>query len=222
MRVWQEPGEEVAAHWRCASSDPGWKERGGVWYRPVGETAYAAIVVVRRKVPSTEAHGFYSYLQRYDLSKITLPEVRDLLDVSHRFQDGHTAGDFLQGVPDWEERLAQGAVAKGYGLVVSAATGQSAKHVRSLAKKLLEAGDTAWSAPVVPDHLNVHHRRWEKIREAHPIDYAEGFLSGMQRRDRGEEENEAYLAGWRHGWEYAVGRVPLPGWFIQSAAKESV
>lgn len=224
MRVWQDPESSEEAHWRCASFPSSWQEEGGIWYRPTGESAYAVIVVapLPEKTRERIGHTFYSCLRRYDLAKLTLPEARDLTGESSPFPDGYSVLEWLQEIPDWEASVVRGSVEKGYGVVVRAATGKSAKHTRSLAKKVYEAGDTPWSAPRVPDRLNVHHRTWDKIRVQHPIDYTEGFLSGMQKRDQGEEQNQAYLAGWRHGWEYAVGRARLPGWFIKGAEKESV
>jgi hypothetical protein len=142
---------------------------------------------------------------------------------------------------DWEKRILRAAARRGFGLVLGGRAGKTARHVRSEAKKMVEQylGDKQYeeglvAAKIAPNQKSagaairssrawlhqvfdnsVHHRRWGQLRQREPIEYMAGFISGMQKRDSGEDETEEYLAGWRHGWEYAVGKAALPRWFTQ-------
>lgn len=115
-----------------------------------------------------------------------------------------------------ESAVVLTALACGVGYVVSAHEESSIKKARLACKASAEAfearGGDRSTRTLVP---NMHHRRWAKLRKEDPLTYDASFLMGKARERMDGESNPVALAGWEHGWEYAVGRCPLPSWFTQ-------
>ena len=228
VKVWQEPGEEARAKWTCLTNDAEWKKKGGAWYkgpyllrgRNTPPLVYLIIVVRDTEGWDAVSAPYYAYAKHIDLARVTLPEVRDLL--GEKWNSDCFDLNWCHG---WEDRFLLAAAIKGLGVVVGGVSGNTAAHVRTKAKKLAEEyieqhrpdSDLQILSKALSSGQSLHHWRWARLREQSPVEYMAGFISGMQRCNSGEEEGEEYLAGWRHGWEYAVGKVPLPQWFVQSS-----
>ena len=231
VKVWQEPGEEARAKWTCLTKEADWKKKGGAWYkgpyplRGRNTPPLVYLIIVVRGTERMVGHKpgiapYYAYAKHIDLARVTLPEVRDLLG-----EEWNPDCFNLNWCHGWEARFLLAATSKGLGVVVGGVPGNTASHVRTKAKKLAEEyieqhhpdSDLKILSNALSSGQSLHHRRWERLREQSPVEYMAGFISGMQRCNSGEEEGEEYLAGWRHGWEYAVGKVPLPQWFVQSS-----
>jgi hypothetical protein len=181
---------------------------------------YVVIVVRGTNGWDATKEPFYAYAKQLDLSRVTLPEAKDLLPEELKGKVPQQLGSvpaMLSSLfpADWEKRIVLATARKGFGLVLGGWAGKTARHVRSEAKKMVElylAGERQKEGKYDNAFTN---RRWAQLREREPVEYMAGFISGMQKRDSGESETKAYLAGWKHGWEYAVGKTVLPRWFTQ-------
>lgn len=191
----------------------------GVWgeFLPTSPTEVLALLVLEGE------DGWIGQAKFLDLALVTLPELTDAGTTPE-----HSAQD-----------RAYTCLKAGYGqsLGVCEAKSEDAARVGAskLAQKYREGGSAAMSraereeAIAKRARLSFSARRAEKFRAQAPDDYLAGFLIGAARKSlppvKGEEQegvsNEdaredgakaAFEAGWRHGWEYAVGRLPWPEW----------
>jgi hypothetical protein len=224
MKVWQAPGAPGKAEWRAASSHADWSAKGGTWYKLAvpdeSNLVYVVIVVRGTKGWNASKEPFYAYAHQVDLSRVTLPEAKDLLPEELKGKVPQRLGsvsDMMTSLfpDDWEKRILRATAKRGFGLVLGGRAGKTARHVRSEAKKMVELylnGERQKEGMYDDAFTN---RRWAQMREREPVEYMAGFISGMQKRNSGESETKEYLAGWKHGWEYAVGKTALPRWFTQ-------
>lgn len=193
-RVWQKPGTSTSAEWDALTDDPLWEINGGVWTWRVEEQAY---VVISIQPGSWERGRFHGQARWVDLSLMTLPERQRIL--------GRAAS---KGAGPYELLLQ--ALRQGWGVPVVGLFKDSPTRLRSDVKKQAKGWKPGPRRMTVPA---MHHRLWEALREQDPVGYLAGFLCGMRRGEASQSETRAFLAGWEHGWEYAVGRVPLPRWY---------
>lgn len=188
MFIWQEPGTDSPAHWLWLGADPLWHVKGGTWYKSWGGGYFVLTV------EPVEA-AFEGRVRWLRVDKLTMPERRRIL------------GDRP------EVELLAAATAQGLGWPVGVIEDHSAAAARVVARKLAEDFEAAGVKPTT-DAPKVHHRRWEELRLQDPVAYSTGFFIGMQKGDvTSDDVNEVLLAGWEHGWEYAVGRTPMPAWY---------
>jgi hypothetical protein len=185
VKTWQEPGSDQPAEWAALTDDPDWSENGAVWVHEVEPQTFACVILQPDLEVEEHMHAQARWL---DLGKLTLPE---------RQRFGGKELDLLA------------LIQSGWGLPVASHVGASSVHVRSKAKR--SALDYKPSVGVTVPF--VHHRRWAEDRKEDPVSYMAGFLLGMRRGEAVSGESRAFLSGWRHGWEYAVGRAKLPTWF---------
>jgi hypothetical protein len=197
-RIWQTPGTTERAEWTALSTDPLWEVVGGMWARP-GESGHFVVLVEIIPVAEAGDEPVYGQARWVDLDRVTLPEKRRLF--------------FGTGVPSGLD-LLRGLSRLGYGHSIASAYGTNSKAVRSEIKQVVDA--IKLDEARLPEVPRVHHRRWDKIREQDPVSYMVGFMLGMRRGDLTSEQDEVTTVGWEHGWEYAVGRAPLPDWFSES------
>jgi hypothetical protein len=240
MKIWQNPGETKAAEWLCLSDDKDWDTNGGMWAKQVDDPAtltkwlYLVIVVHDADYWQGEEQDpcFHAHVRRLDLSAVTLPELKRVWsgDWSPLGRGRVSVLDAARGLYGdlWPHGFVADMVGSGRGEVVGQADAPSVRSVRTEAKRIAEefilrlSDDEEFAREATTEEIpRSHHRRWDRIRRKNPVDYMAGFLLGMQRSDT-KETDPALLAGWEHGWEYAVGRVPLPQWFVRSARKSLV
>ena len=194
-KLWQTPGTAEIAAWQALSTAVPWEVEGGVWTKLVREDRYFVVLLLSG---AWEGGTFQGQARWLDLRVLTLPERRRI------------GGEGID--------LVYRAVAQGFGLVLGGVFGNNATTVRAQAKRFTETFDFAEHGRSI-SVPQVHHLRWGFLREKQPVEYMAGFLLGMRRGDAGPGEPPAFLAGWEHGWEYAVGRVGLPSWFVHAGAR---
>lgn len=193
MRQFQTPGSREVAEWRYlfTTADP---EMG--WYKNFGESKWLVLMVRSTRGWDAVPEPLYAYAMVLDLDGVTLPERKDL------FPDKH------EKVQD--KLLLRALVRTGRGHVVAKQAGRTPFQVRkAVAQQVTGMG---WTAPsALPNPL--HHKAWEEHRTEDPVEYGAGFMLGLQKADC-TDASPAFEAGWRHGWECAVGRAPHPDWFL--------
>lgn len=194
MKTWQEPGTTGRAEWVALSSDPLWEDNGGVWVHEVEPDCYL-VVVLQPDCGFGEPGDMHAHARWVDLGQLTYPE---------RAACGGEELDLLA------------LIQRGWGQPIGSKTGTNPLHVRAKVKGLAVA-HKPWNS--IDRVRSAHHVRWDKMRVESPVDYMAGFLLGMRKgKAVAPDESEAFRAGWRHGWEYAVGRAPLPAWFERARA----
>lgn len=189
-----------------------WKKLDGTgelscWYTATKEEGDRVYYIAC--VGSTESWGklemsHYGVVKRVDLNKITLPEIKDL-----HLDDGASDEVVLAAFAVHNKMSLHGAC---YG----SGEGKVEKKVKALALKVMSEDKQDVPSKV----LSLQHAHWDKLRDIDPSAYMIGFLLGMRKQDL-KSDNEVQLAGWRHGWEYAVGRCSLPSWMLHSAKEEA-
>lgn len=219
MKTWQNPNETAKAAWCCLSTAVmseeaalNWQVKGGVWYHSRQEEGDGVFYLVR--VYATEGwgdryeHAFLGEAKRIDITSLTLPERRDLLG-----RKGGAAGSLS---------LLTACVSKGWGVPVGSAQADKVTGARTGAKRevilLWESTEGKPAETCSKERLKLHYRRWSRLHKQDPDSYVEGFVIGMRRGDLPVAHNRAQQAGWRHGWEYAFGRTPLPEWLKAGGA----
>jgi hypothetical protein len=164
-----------------------------MWTRP-GESGHFVVLIEIIPVDEVGDEPVYGQARWLDLERLTLPEKRTWGMESASTED-----------------LLRSLVRTGRGHSIASAYGTNPKTVRTQVKQLVDA--VQLDDVKLPEVPRVHHRRWEEIRQQDPVSYMVGFMLGMRRGDLTSEQDEVTTAGWEHGWEYAVGRAPLPSWF---------
>jgi hypothetical protein len=162
--------------------------------RKISETIWLLISIESTEGWEDPEDEFYFCVRKINEQKITLPEWRDL---NH-------------GKSPLEEEKENLLLQSGLGLIVAA----GGVHTIGEAKKLIVQIARETSTESTPKtNLLLHHRKWEKLREEDPSAFSAGFYLGSRKQDLSSSQtSKPLIAGWRQGWEFAVGKMGLPEW----------
>ena len=137
---------------------------------------------------------FYFCVRKVDVGKITLPEWRDL----------------NRGKTPSEEEKELLLLRSGLGWIVAAGGARSMGEAKKSIAQIVRNEGTEIPPKV---SLLVHHKKWEKLREEDPSAFSAGFYLGSRKQDLTNiQASKSLVAGWRQGWEFAVGKMGLPEW----------
>lgn len=206
MKVWEDPARRGPAEWSLLYGEKNWEEAGAAWYKPASfDETYYAVVITGLEGDSA---SFYGVARFIDVGSMTLPEALDV---------ARSVGRYDSDVSLWEEsEIVEACLSFGRGDAFASAESKTAVGLRTKLKNAVDADLAARKAGSSKPEgaLDFQLFRWSRIRAQGPDEYLAGFLFGRGKGDIRDyaEPSEAFEAGWRHGWEFAAGRVPLPEW----------
>ena len=138
---------------------------------------------------------FHYFVRKLEPKKITLPEWKDL-----------NGGE----CPPEESKIDL-LKQSGIGIVVCSGWASSVGEAKKYCMTSIEEAKSL--LPAKTSVFHVHQRKWDKLRIEDPVSFSAGFYLGSRKQDLSSSHTSQSLdAGWRQGWQFAIGKLGLPEW----------